>query len=421
MSRDPPVLSPQITNTHWDVIVIGAGPAGALAAILSARGGLRVLLVEKKSFPRDKVCGGCVNGEALGVLERCGLIGRIAALRGKWIERFELRALGRELSVPLSGGVAVSRSKIDQALVADAVESGVRFLDQTQATVLESSTPDRELVREVELRSGTSDRRVVTGRVVVAADGLGHHSLERLPQFRSHVHPRSYVGLAARTGVTPVVGAPANGTISLALGRGGYVGLVRDETESIHLAAAVSPNLLRNSKGPADCVAQILRDARCPLEVDLSSLTWQGTGPLTQSTNRVADRRLFVVGDAVRYIEPFTGEGIAWALAGAERLAPLLSAACSRWDDRLISVWNRELSKHRRWPCRLLTGIARFPQFARLASWGLSHIPSVPCWLAGQLDRHSERTRKMAALFNLPSANETQPPLVENPAAKDAA
>ena len=75
-------LEPGVTATvrfddlgpeRWDLIVIGAGPAGAMAARQAALGGARVLLVDRASFPRRKVCGCCLNGAALGVLTDVGL------------------------------------------------------------------------------------------------------------------------------------------------------------------------------------------------------------------------------------------------------------------------------------------------------------------------------------------------------------
>ena len=60
-------------QSNWDVIVIGAGVAGGLAAFDCANRGLRVLLVEKRSFPRWKVCGCCFNANALAALTATGL------------------------------------------------------------------------------------------------------------------------------------------------------------------------------------------------------------------------------------------------------------------------------------------------------------------------------------------------------------
>src|SRR4051812_5069596 len=53
----------------WDLIVIGAGPAGAISAMLAARSGFATLLVDRKRFPRAKVCGGCLNASAVGILQ----------------------------------------------------------------------------------------------------------------------------------------------------------------------------------------------------------------------------------------------------------------------------------------------------------------------------------------------------------------
>ena len=60
----------------WDALVIGAGPAGSVTARELARRGRRVLLVDRATFPRSKVCGGCLNGAAIRTLERLGL-GRV--------------------------------------------------------------------------------------------------------------------------------------------------------------------------------------------------------------------------------------------------------------------------------------------------------------------------------------------------------
>ncbi|MHC5542449.1 FAD-dependent monooxygenase, partial [Singulisphaera rosea] len=73
----------------WDVIVIGAGPAGALSALLAARSGLSTLLVERKRFPRPKVCGTCLNRSAVELLESLGL-GEIPASSGVRLDHLEL-------------------------------------------------------------------------------------------------------------------------------------------------------------------------------------------------------------------------------------------------------------------------------------------------------------------------------------------
>src|SRR5207253_6673651 len=69
----PTVTLDEVARRTWPVLVVGAGPAGATAARELARRGVEVLLVDRAMFPRWKVCGCCLNGNALATLERIGL------------------------------------------------------------------------------------------------------------------------------------------------------------------------------------------------------------------------------------------------------------------------------------------------------------------------------------------------------------
>ena len=82
MSIQNTISSSDAAGRRWDVIVVGAGPGGALLAGLLARSGKQVLLVDKGEFPRHKVCGCCLNGTSLAVLERCGLGSLVLKLGG---------------------------------------------------------------------------------------------------------------------------------------------------------------------------------------------------------------------------------------------------------------------------------------------------------------------------------------------------
>ncbi|MBV8782000.1 MAG: FAD-dependent monooxygenase, partial [Phycisphaerae bacterium] len=91
-----------LTEQDWDAIVIGAGPAGSVSAYRLARAGWRVLLVERCAWPRAKVCGGCVNAEAIRLLKSIGL--RLPATNP--IDRCIIHAGGRSLAIGISAGLA---------------------------------------------------------------------------------------------------------------------------------------------------------------------------------------------------------------------------------------------------------------------------------------------------------------------------
>src|SRR5262245_46204921 len=159
---------------RWDAAVVGAGPAGSLAARELTRLGLSVLLIDAAAFPRSKVCGCYLNGNALDTLRVVGL-GRLAqACNALPINRLQFGARGRTARIQLTGGMLLSREALDTALIAEALHVGTDFLPQTWASL---DAIDKN-ARWLSLRRGAETARVSAG-VVLAADGLGGKLLAR--------------------------------------------------------------------------------------------------------------------------------------------------------------------------------------------------------------------------------------------------
>src|SRR5262249_47965937 len=153
----------------WDAVVVGAGPAGSLAARQLARAGLGVLLVDRASFPRWKVCGCCLSAGALATLRAVGL-GDLARERGGVpLGRVRVAAGARSSLLPLPGGMALSREAFDTALVEASLAAGASFLPRTQARALPAGDPATRPL----LLSQDGGAAVVSARVLLAADGLG--------------------------------------------------------------------------------------------------------------------------------------------------------------------------------------------------------------------------------------------------------
>jgi flavin-dependent dehydrogenase len=356
----------------WDVLVVGAGPAGALTARELARRGQTVLLVDRSAFPRWKVCGSCLNARALSTLAQVGLDSLTTKCQAVVLSRLHLAARSRDAVLPLPEGAAVSREAFDAALVQLAIDAGAAFLPETYAT-LGGIAGD---ARMVFLRQGPRER-LAGGRILVAADGLSGRVLAGEPGIRTVSLHASRIGAGALTSDAPA--SYERGTIYMACGTEGYVGLVRLENDQLDIAAALDRRAMRHAGGPAVLVARMLEEAGWPGIPSLESLAWRGTPALTRRASRVASERLFVVGDSAAYVEPFTGEGMAWALAAAAALAPLAAEAAHNWTPRMAARWT-SVFHHTigdRRTCRTAAAVLRHPVLTRGVIGILERFPSL--------------------------------------------
>jgi menaquinone-9 beta-reductase len=375
--------------TRWDVTVIGAGPAGALAARQAAQCGLRTLLIEKSPFPRSKVCGGCISGAGRHVLQRVGLGRLVEEPAATSLDRFDLTAFGKRVSLSLPVGAAVSRFHFDAALVRAAIGAGAEFLSETTAVVGGLTNACR--FRTVELQSVSRRSVKALGRMVIVADGLGRASMKRHRHFAPQIAAASRIGLGATVSAAGWDLEP--GVVSMCVGRSGYAGLVKVPNNSVNVAAAVDSNLVR-AMGPAVSVRMILLQAGVKPPTLLDDAEWRGTGLLTRRAGRICAKRILLIGDAAGYVEPFTGEGMTWAMASAAALGPLVAEWLRERDridsrertgrDRkyaeLSSAWSalhRRRVRRRQASCRALSGILRRPWAVRAVMEAISKFPGV--------------------------------------------
>jgi hypothetical protein len=180
---------------------------------------------------------------------------------------------------------------------------------------------------------------------IVQADDRGSHTgsssrqQTHAPRDR-RVAPGSRIGVGTTLTASSSASLPAAidlppGELVMAVDRHGYCGLVRLEDGRLDLAAAVDRHVLAAAGGPAAAIVDLLRlaggDRRTTTAFDgpfeaVAAATFRATPPLTHHSPRIAGRaqRIFRVGDAASYVEPFTGEGIGWALASGRLLAESL-------------------------------------------------------------------------------------------------
>ncbi|QJQ94544.1 MULTISPECIES: NAD(P)/FAD-dependent oxidoreductase [Halomonadaceae] len=346
---------------EWDVVVIGAGVAGSVSAYRLACRGLSVLLVEKSLWPRDKPCGGCISAAALQALDDAGL-GEVGHA-GPPFSRLRLASGRHQALVGLPSGRAISRRLLDARLAERAEAAGVTFLTMTHARLepVGSDAQGRGGVRRIALRQ--ADKRfTVAARLVIGGDGLGSRLLHEDDAAALRVATNSRIGMGATVDDAP--GFYEQGTIHMACGRHGYVGLVRVEEGRLNLGAALDPNWVKRSGGPLAAVTAILDENAFPPIDALSAAQWQGTPHLTRRRSRLGAERVLILGDAAGYVEPFTGEGMGWAVAGAAAIEPLALQAVQAWRGELVDEWtarHAEVIRARQRSCRVISALLRRP------------------------------------------------------------
>ncbi|HEX6134296.1 MAG TPA: NAD(P)/FAD-dependent oxidoreductase [Longimicrobiales bacterium] len=318
-----------------DVIVVGAGPAGAVTALLLARAGVDVLLLDRATFPRAKPCGDCLSFGAGAVLHRLGLLDRLLAapharLRGWRIVAPDGAAFQARFDngvAPIDCALAIERAVLDEILLRAALARGVSL---RRAVVTDVVRDRAGAVTGVRTRDG-----VLGARITIGADGLrsvvaarlraraGHGSLRKL-SLTLHTHVRGigrlgemHVGDGICAGVAPV--APdgrCNVTVVADARRFGR-DVARDPRAFAAAALASMPDLHGRIGARALEGCEIL-----------------ASGPFDRPVRRIAFDGAVLIGDAAGYYDPFTGQGVFQAIAAAELLAPHVWNALATGDVR---------------------------------------------------------------------------------------
>ena len=358
------------------VVVVGAGPAGAALALELARDGVDVLVLDSQRFPRFKPCGEFMSPQCVPLLERLGAAGALRGagaqeVRGMQLASYGRSARGRFVDIgraraPAEYGWALRREVFDATLLDQARGAGARVLEGWRVRTLLRAPSGRIL--GVEARDAQGRSRCVRANWTVGADGLQSRVAAELgvqretPQLRRIALTTRYRGVAhdgfaqahffdeGYFALAPVDAGLVS--VNLVLWKSAFerTGLPRDEAFEHWLARTPA---VREQLAGGERVDPL-----------------RGIGPLARSTTRQTFDGAALVGDACGYVDPVTGEGTYFALQGAALLAPTLRDAlgADRTDAEALAPYlsgrSREIAPRARLCGWLVHALAR-PSIAR--------------------------------------------------------
>ena len=304
-----------------DVVIAGAGPAGSVAALVLARAGVRVRLLDRACFPREKLCGDTLNPGALALLEQLG-IGHDVRARALPIRGMTVTGPGgASVSADYPGslcGAAISRKDLDLLLVAAATAAGAS-LDQ-EVRVGEPLWSSHDGAAVVGVRTTFKRRQEsIRARVVIAADGRASRLGTAARVSRLARAPRRWAFGAYFAGV---MGQSRYGEMHIR--RGGYIGVAPlpcavTNVCVVRSAAWLSARRTRHARHPEAIVADAV--ATDPLLRERFAIARQVSpvatlGPLAVDAEAVGCPGMLLAGDAAGFIDPMTGDGLRFAIRG---------------------------------------------------------------------------------------------------------
>ena len=357
-----------------DVLICGGGPAGAVAAVVLARAGARVLVIDRARFPREKLCGDTINPGTLAILSRLNLESAAASglpVRGMILTgEPDVRVEARYGDVC---GRALKRAVLDAALIAAAAQAGARI---DEGVLAREPVMEDGRVRGVWVAGRNGQPLRIPSPLTIAADGSHSRLARTLGLARSAARPRRWVVGAYFEGVSDMSDC---GEMHVRPGR--YIGVAPVPggvtnacVVTADRAALRDPGALLDGALRGDCLladrfarARRVSPAVCfgPLAVDSSCCGCPG---------------VLLAGDAAGFIDPMTGDGLRFAVRGGELAAVAALAALEHGDAephvRLLAARRRAFGAKWRFN-RAVRALVGAPLAVRAATHGAVVLPQV--------------------------------------------
>lgn len=343
-------------STTFDAIIIGAGPAGSTAAIRLASAGWSVAIVEKREFPRRKVCGECIAASNLPLLDALGVGEQFDALAGPGLKRVGLFVGQRKIMAPLPPmqherhrwGRALGREHLDTLLLARAAALGVQVF---QPWAVKQHDADGDMHVCMLSRAGDPADMALQGQVLIHAHGswepVPHDAAQgdaaRKPRHRNNdllAFKSTWRDTRIEPGLLPVLAFP-----------GGYGGMVLGDHGMTTLAFCIRRDVLQKARttraGMSAAQAAFAHvQASCAgvgEGLDHAELvgSWLAVGPLQPGIRaETQGDGQFAIGNAAGEAHPILGEGMSMAIQSAWLLSDSLIAHREQMPALAVPNWS---------------------------------------------------------------------------------
>jgi menaquinone-9 beta-reductase len=353
-----------------DVLIAGAGPAGCIAAIVLARAGARVRLVDRAVFPRDKLCGDTLNPGALQVLDRLNLDVTQGSVPIDGMMVSGTRGVRVAARYPEGiCGRAIVRRALDLALLTAAGRAGAIIEEGAlvqRPLVEDASSGMRVCGAVIRTRRGTASE--LRARLVIAADGRESRVARHVGLVRHPDRPRRWAVGAYFAGVT---GMTRLGEMHVRAGH--YLGVAPLPGGLVN-ACVVSADRARLRDAAALLAEAVAEDPELRSRFENARMVTRPVtlGPLAVDCDMPGLPGLLLAGDAAGFIDPMTGDGLRFALRGAELAAleglRMLETGAPDAHVRLAAARRREFMHKWRFN-RALRWLAASPGAVRAASY----------------------------------------------------
>ncbi|MDW5289534.1 NAD(P)/FAD-dependent oxidoreductase [Formosa sp. PL04] len=310
------------TITFFDIIIVGGGLAGLSSAIHLSKANLSVLVLEKNSYPKHKVCGEYISNEVLPYLDFLDI--DVFKLGAKKIDQFQLSTTrGQLISVNLPlGGFGISRFCLDAALANKALDNGVKILQEV--------VEDIQFHKE-EFSVETKGGKVYKAKIVIGA--YGKRANLDIKLNRKFIKTKSPY-LAVKTHVKGIF---PDDLVALHNFEGGYCGVSKVENDNINLCYITNFNSFKKFKNIEDFQEKVVFNNSF-LKTIFNETIPVFEEPLTISqisfeVKKPIENHILMCGDTAALIHPLSGNGMSMAIRSAQ-IASLL----------IIKFFNSEIS-----------------------------------------------------------------------------